>query len=1412
MNGKQAKALLIEDDPLYAQAIRGLFMAKGVSFELEWASSLQAGVARLSETASENSSTPKIDIVLLDLALPDSDGLETFTRIHRLAPDLPIIVLTATNDDEIAIQAMQAGAQDYLVKGDINRHLLQRAMRYAIERQRNEMALRETQRLIHEIADIAPEFVTIYDLGAKQSIYINRQLANLLGIDTGKLTQLTPKDWIEREDYAQLEIIFEQMRLAADNEVVTFEYRARHSNGEWRWLHSELTPFNRNAEGEVRQILITSHDVTERRQAELALRQSEERYRDLVENGGLYVVTHDTQGRILSANQTVLHFLGFTGEKDLQTYRLSDFLLPAQPDDFTNYLDDILKAKRVQSSAKFQAPGGKQIVLEFDNTLRVNGTQAVIRCIARDVTDRVRATEAVRTTEDRYHDIVENSGLLIGTHDVEGRFVAVNRATWEFFGCANAAELEGRLISDILTPEASSKFKDYLTAVTTAKHASGTMRVKTAQGEERLLAYDNSLRQDAADVPQVIRFIAHDITDRRQSEVQLRAGEERFRLIAENSTDLIGQYSQTGEVLYASPALTRLLGYAPADRIGHSVYELFHPDDVEEVRRAHRSLLENGGAQSLAFRYRHQAGNYVWCESNAQLLKREDGQPDELLVITRDISERKRADEALRESEERYRDLFENANDVVFTCDLQGRLSSFNKAGELLTGYTRDEVLHKGALEKYQPDFTKIVQQLLESKLEGKSKTQYELTVETRDEKKLVLEVSTRLIYKLGQPVGVQAIARDVTERKRVEEERNRLHKQLEAEQQLFQAVLKQMPAGVMIADATSEKILLANEQAARLLRVPMTELVGELRFEAYELNGKRIRTAEMPLMRAMRNGETVTNAEVIVRRNDGSMFTARVEAAAILRHGRTVAGVIAFNDISEQKHSDERIREQAALLNCATDAIIAQDLEGSATFWNHSAAELYGWTEGDTLYQNVDELIFPETARRYPEEIRRRLLEKNEWHGELRQRTKDGREITVESRYALVRDDAGQPKSILVINTDITQRKQLEAQLLRMQRTESIGSLASGIAHDLNNALAPILMALHTLQQKFTDPNSQHWLQLIRKSAERSRDLVDQVLTFARGATGARLPLELDDIIGETVKMLRDTLPKNIALDVRVADDLWPLNGDKTQINQVLMNLCINARDAMPQGGKLKLTAENITLNEDQIWSHESIKPGPFLCVKITDSGAGISTEVINRIFDPFFTTKEQGKGTGLGLSTSLGIVKGHGGFIEVDSQLGHGAEFRVHLPADEEVVAELGAQPSKKVSKKERDVVLAVDDEPTLLEVTRITLETAGYRVIAVGNGAEALSYYRQHFRDITLVLTDLAMPGLDGLAASIAMRNINPEVKIIATSGLKSQSNVEDAQRVGLQAVLWKPFSAEDLLSKVDEVIYPNGHATA
>lgn len=1392
MNGKQAKALLIEDDPLYAQAIRGLFMAKGVAFELEWASSLAAGLARLAQN--------DIDIVLLDLALPDSEGLETFNRIRRSVHDLPVIVLTATNNDDIAIQAMQAGAQDYLVKGEINRHLLQRAMRYAIERQRSESALRESQRLIQEIADVTPEIILIYDLDEQRSIYVNRQLSTILGYTTGQLTQLIPKDWIAPEDYPRLEALFQQMRLSADGEVSELEYRAKHASSGWRWLHSELTVFARREDGQTRQILITSHDVTERRRAEEALRQSEERYRDLVENGGLFVALHDLEGRLISVNKIALEFLGLTRPEEVRGLELRDYLLSAQPASFTQYLERLLQDGHAQGTVRLKSPSGKVVIVEYNNTLKpINAKKTIVRCIGRDVTERETAVEAIRASEERYRDLVENSGLLIGTHDIEGRFLSLNRATWKFFGVHSTQDLIGRQISELLPFEARPKFKEYLQTVVENGRAQGFMRVKLPDGTERLLEFDNSLRQDDPHQPGVVRYIAHDVTERKQAERKIRESEERFRLIAENSTDMIGRFSPTGDVLYVSPASTRMLGYDPEECQGRSIYQFFHVEDVETVRRAHTLLLNNPETQSVTYRCRHKDGHYVWCESNARLVRQPNG-AQEILAITRDVSERQEADEALRESEERYRDLFENANDIVFTTDLSGTLTSFNKAGELITGFTRNEVLAGAAFDSFTPEFRKIVGNMLESKLSGKSKTQYELALKAKEGHELILEVSVRLITKLGKPVGVQGIARDITERKRIDEERGKLMKQLEAERTLLQAVLKQMPAGVLIVEAPSGQVLLVNEQAARIMRRTVQELREGVQFESFRLDGKRYQPADWPLTRALEKGEVVNGEQLQLRRRDGAVVTLQVEAAPIRnKRGRIVAGVMAFSDITERRLAEEQIREQAALLNNAQDAIAVQDLEGRVLFWNRGAERMYGWTSAEVLNHPLDELLYAEAHSQRFAELLRHLQEKDEYKGDAQQITKDKNPIMVETRCSLVRDEHGRPKSVLVINTDVTSRKQLETQVLRMQRMESIGSLASGIAHDLNNALAPILMALHTLQQRFTDQNSQHWLSLIRKSAERSRDLVDQVLTFARGASGERLPLELDDLILDMATILKETLPKNLKLEVQVADNLWPLIGDKTQIHQVLMNLCINARDAMPTGGRLTVKAENVQLKQDDVWTYEGVKAGPFVRVIVSDTGTGMPPEVLDRIFEPFFTTKEQGKGSGLGLSTSSGIVRGHGGFIEVKSEIGHGSRFCVCLPAD---VANDTLVPES--TEDLPDLVLVVDDEPTLLEVTKVTLETAGYRVLAVSDGQEALTVYRQHHAEIKVVVTDMAMPGLDGMSASAAMQEINPAVKIIATSGLRSQQNIEEAKRVGVKAVLWKPYTADDLLNKIAEVI--------
>jgi signal transduction histidine kinase len=397
-----------------------------------------------------------------------------------------------------------------------------------------------------------------------------------------------------------------------------------------------------------------------------------------------------------------------------------------------------------------------------------------------------------------------------------------------------------------------------------------------------------------------------------------------------------------------------------------------------------------------------------------------------------------------------------------------------------------------------------------------------------------------------------------------------------------------------------------------------------------------------------------------------------------------------------------------------------------------------------------------------------------------------------------------GQPVRLIGVDRDVTEKKRLEAEIYRAQRLESIGALASGIAHDLNNVLAPILMALHTLQQRFTDKNSQRWLSLIYKSTERGRDLVEQMIAFAKGASGERIPLKLNHLVEDLANILRETLPKDVGLEVVLPEDLWNITGDTTQIHQVLMNLCINARDSMPHGGRLTIKAENINLTKDDVRMHSDVKSGRFIRITVADTGFGISPQTIDRIFDPFFTTKDKGKGSGLGLSTVLGIVRGHGGFVDVQSEVSHGSQFRVHLPAHEITLPSVTESQIHKPHDGNGELILIVDDEPDICEVVKHTLESCGYRVLTAHDGREAIEIFRQRQNEIEVVITDMMMPYLDGPATIRALKEIDPRVRIIATSGIRSTGKLAEAAQSGVNIFLSKPFTADQMLSTLAQVI--------
>jgi len=504
-----------------------------------------------------------------------------------------------------------------------------------------------------------------------------------------------------------------------------------------------------------------------------------------------------------------------------------------------------------------------------------------------------------------------------------------------------------------------------------------------------------------------------------------------------------------------------------------------------------------------------------------------------------------------------------------------------------------------------------------------------------------------------------------------------------------------------------------------------------------------------------------------------------------------------------ERERAQERIRTQATLLDKARDAISACDLDGRVIYWNKSAERLTGYTAEEVMGQVADDLLGGlDDARR--KAAHRIVRKQGEWSGELRQKTKVGSEIVVESRWTLVRHGQAGKHSILVINTDVTERKRLESQMLRAQRMESIGRLVSGIAHDLGNLLVPILLGAKVLQERFTDDEqTQRTLAMIQQSGQRGADMVQQVLAFARGVQGDRVPLRLEQVIRDVETLIQEGFPKAVTVTIDLPEALWPVQGDATQIQQVIMNLCVNARDAMPEGGPLHLRAENCTVDPAMARMHLEAEPGAYVRISVIDTGTGIPPDVLDTIFEPFFTTKPVGKGTGLGLSTVYSIVKSHGGFVSVESEVGVGTSFHVFLPLVAEGESVRTEGPATDVRRGAGQGILVVDDEAFIRETARQILEGAGYRVLTASDGAQGLAVLADHGDEIVAVLTDLMMPEIDGVAMIRSLRGPYPDLPVVAVSGL-DDAMAQQALEAGASRFLAKPFTAESLCAVLSDVL--------
>lgn len=751
--------------------------------------------------------------------------------------------------------------------------------------------------------------------------------------------------------------------------------------------------------------------------------------------------------------------------------------------------------------------------------------------------------------------------------------------------------------------------------------------------------------------------------------------------------------------------------------------------------------------------------------------------------------------EIIQQPEEIYRTIFDQLPVGVYIYDKEFIITQCNEWMIQILGTSYDRVVGLNIREINDQGFIPAMKRTLEGEFCHEERF-YEAT---NSSARLWLSLSLSPLRDTdGNVVGGMAVVENITGRKQVEE-------RLRESEERYRTLVENTH-DLICEISIDKRFLYISPNLRDVLGYEPEELIGRDIFELVHPDDCPGAIAEFEKM--IRTHSSDRAVLLRYKHKNGQWRWFESMGKPFRTATGELRGIVTYRDITERNMVEEQIREQATLLDKAQDAIIARDLEHRIIFWNKGAENLYGWTAKEAIGEKINELLYRRGSFQFIEAYRS-VIEKGEWVGELHHVNKRGEEIIVESRWTLVRDSDGNPKSVLVIDTNIMERKRLEAQFLQAQRMESIGTLASGIAHDLNNILSPIMMVLQLLRKRLTDQNSQRLLNTLEASAQRGADLIRQVLSFARGPEGNRTVLQLRYVISEIEKILRETFPKSIEIYSDIPKDLWTVYGDPTQLHQVFMNLCVNARDAILGSGRLCISAENVFIDEDFARMNIDVNVGPYVVITVSDTGGGISSEIMDRIFEPFFTTKEPGRGTGLGLSAAFGIVKGHGGFIDVHSDIGKGTQFKVYLPAIEtnETRKLEGNEPEPPSGHGE--LILVVDDEAALREVMKTILERNGYRVITASDGAEAMASYLQNRAEIKAVIMDMVMPIMDGPAGVKALRRIDPEVKIIAASGLMERDKLAEITGIEVEAFLSKPYKAYNLLTILHKII--NGDST-
>jgi two-component system cell cycle sensor histidine kinase/response regulator CckA len=1147
----------------------------------------------------------------------------------------------------------------------------------------------------------------------------------------------------------------------------------------------------------------------ERRAAEEALRLSEGRYRELFESAPDGIILASPDSYYLDANPGMCKMLGYT-HSELIGMHATDIVAASETKDLDDALAEVMTATEYRDEWRFKRKDGSKFAGEVIARILPDGN---LLAMVRDVSERHEAEEKLKRSETQLNQAQSLTHVGSWSWDLEANTLFWSDEHYRIYGL-RPGQVEPSY--EIVLGSAIHGGRDLLNSsversLLTHEPFDVHFQILRPDGAERTINSQASVDTDAHGKPTRMYGTVQDVTERKQAEDALRRAEEKYRSIFENSSEGIFQNTPEGRLISANPALARIFGYSSPQEMTREHTDIGSQGYADPALREKfkRDLEKFGFINNFQYEIRRRDGTSAWVSENTRIIHDETGLASYYEGSMQDITANREAAKALRQSEERYRDLVENAIDIIYTHDLEGNYTSVNKAGERITGYTHEESLKMNLAQVIAPESREKAMRMAAAKMTGEDVLPYDLEIIAKDGHRVAVEINTRLLFENGAAVGVQGIARDITERN------------------MSEAALRESEAGFKsLFDTANDAIMVlsngvfldCNRRAEEMFGRPKPDIIGRSPMDLSPLiqpDGRKT-SQRVPLYLGPALQGVPQFFEWQHLRSDGTLFDAEVSLNRVERGASTYLQAI-VRDVTERKRAEGKLRSSeedlsrsqriAHLGSWELDLPEAGSVNDGRLRWSDEVFRIFGYQPHETEVTNdiFFKAVHPDDRELVADAIAAALREGTDYQIDHRILHPNGTERIVHEHAEVVRDADGHPMRMVGTIQDITIQKQLSEELRQSQKMEAIGVLAGGIAHDFNNLLTAINgYSDLTLKKMAEDDPLRGNIKEVREAGHRAAELTGQLLAFSRKQLLKSVVINLNTIVSNIENMLRRIIRESIDLRTVLDPELGNVKADPGQIEQVIMNLSINARDAMRKSGTLTIRTQNVYLNHEFASHHLSLAPGDYIKLTVTDTGEGMDPETRSHIFDPFFTTKQVGKGTGLGLSTVYGIVKQSGGDITVYSEPGHGTTFKIYLPCVDEVVEKPRWRLEGGLKYRGTETILLAEDEKVVRTLVCEILTGSGYKVLEAESGAAALSICRTYKGPIDLLLTDVIMPKMGGSELSDSVLELLPNTKVLFMSGYTDDSIAELGVLRSDTSFIEKPFTPDALCRKVREVL--------